>query len=248
MPKVIKIPPSSLSIPVNQRQWQKNFMWVDGGERVKAFDNFIRQHGQDIIINKIITCPCCLRNDTGQPDPSCIFCKGSGRKYDKNDVNTRAVIMGLNKETETNLSTGITLDIGTVQITFYASIRVTLWDKIIGLNNNITMQDVINSYETDVELQTEILEIEQAYIYVSSTEQRDITKTIKINTDKKRNIIINKKYLRTPISIRYKARPYFYVMRMLNEYRGVNIKLALPAEEWVDMPFSVIAQRGDLIK
>jgi hypothetical protein len=168
------------------------------------FDTLIEKFGYKVKIFKSTVCPCQL-SDKNEPQINCGNCGGTGYIF-YNPVETRAIITSLNYRTKVHEWT--VENIGTISITTYSNLELTIMDKVQILETYSVMTQLINVVHAPngtlfSYLKYKPTEVSEVFAFASTTEPLEVIPEsaysitefgLKWNTDF---------YLNRRISIRY---------------------------------------------
>ena len=222
-------------------QFAKNARFVKSD-----FEDLIFNHGYDVIIEKVIRCPC--KSKGGDNMSSCKNCAGSGWLW-INPNKTKAILKSMNANTK--FKEWSEENVGNANITLRDVDRISFMDKITVLNGEsmhtqnvypVDLGNVIFSF-TDYPVK----EMEEVYMFLSGEVKLKKllpTTDYTISDDK---IILNNKFKNTKnftLSLRYIHAPQFLVVDII---RDVMSSQAIPSPgesvKNVQMPVSAVGRR-----
>ena len=242
-----------LEIPFDY--YRPDFVRVDFGRLTAQFDLLIKQHGFNCLIQKNIRCPCVDNSD--RHDPYCKNCKGKGKIYVDFGYDI-LLLYGYNKRwSERSLEVPVYAEEGVANCSFPARLQLMLWDRIKPVFAKSGIQQIYRIEGNSVQLDYDPVELSGVYVWDEETNDiqkidldrvklEDVMIDDKISEEKKL-LVLDKEY-RGNITVRYYARPFWYVIDLPAEYRGSRVRFMLPEEMWADYPKVATLRRADFIQ
>lgn len=205
-------------------------------------DIAVLQHAYRMIWQKSSLCSC-ISQETGQPDPTCPACSGTGFLY-FNSYQIFGLVYAV--ETDRDFIPLGQYTIGKIKATIRAQDHVTYHDRLI-FPDTVTVYSENLIYNPDangyVKLHFNCVEMDS--IHVLSKEITDY----EINAADTTLLHINDTTNVQPgmgISVRYYFNPVYVVEEMPHEIRGTSVKKGYPEPTWFELPKQVVARREDI--
>lgn len=250
--------------PTKQFKFPEDFMRVDFGERIGYADLVIEQHGYRMWYEPMIWCPCIsiittggfsIEKGTGQPNPACPKCKGTGRIY-LDGKETKGLVFGLNRRVLEFLRQLGRVEAGTYMATIHSEITVNYFDRFYLIDVELPITELfIASPDKKFILSHNPVKILKIFIHIPDLNNPENSQVEEITVndylmDYDNAILEITKDLpeQYSLSVKYLGSPWFYVNELLHFYRMQYVKEHLDKEYKSKLPTQVVCKRGDLIK
>lgn len=255
----IPVPFPKFNLPLLPHAFQR----VDFGEKLRFFEQAVRQHGYQVSFTPVSLCPCLVvpkDGGDGTPDVNCPSCVGLGRLYDEDrSYTTKALLTGINRDVRVQQPEG-RYEMGTVAATFNwrletgVEVTINYWDRFRMVDAFVPVLESrrLQPHEDRVKLRFQPREIVSVYsrdpvtralvcIVVGQDASLDVEKG---------ELLLGgaKKYEGMPLAITYTGQPPYYIVDLPNQYRGEPVKQGFPEERWGRVPMFCLARRGDFIE
>jgi len=137
--------------------------------RKPDFDDFVFNHGYDVLIDRNITCPCSVESNSSNKS-SCRNCGGSGYVF-LNRYSTKVAVQSMNVDTQFKEWSKERL--GTARITSLDDAELSFMDRITIIDLETIHNERLYFHNYNLELKASLiyppLEIMEAFLFINST-------------------------------------------------------------------------------
>lgn len=229
------------------------FLRLDPGKRLLLLDQIIKQHGYRVLYQRHQICAC-VRENAGvlTPQPDCNTCNGTGRTY-LQDFETVAIVTSV-VSSPMNYDKFGKLEKGTISATFLSTVtpnfndRFRLIDVLVPLTQNFSINDLDSDNSLYLDwFPQEIISVTAFDSSKNSVIILNESKDYALDVDNKKLFIMFPNLTNiTSFSVLYNGTPYYYVMQIPHQYRGVPMTFQEKFQTFVKLPTNCLARRGDL--
>lgn len=247
------------------KKFIKGFANPDLGDFISMFDNAIENQGYSIEYQEHMICPCVSLNTVsgftieggiGSPNPVCPQCKGYGKLY-VNSQYAKALVYSITQNIR-EFTDGGKVEIGTVMITPKSEIKLNYFDRFRLIDEEMVVNELFKNTPDNVYiLNHNPLTIKKIYMYIpnlNNPQNSTISELVypgdyTIDLENAKITLTLASYPQNyNLSILYLGNPWFYIINLAHHARGRRVKLHRPEEQWLSLPRTGMAKRGDLIK